>query len=133
MKKIRVAIVSDKAKVWLRPEVKKWIEQNNNLEVVLLEVVLLSRLKISRIRREIVPEKPDLVFITASLLHPEEFNELWGFVKKLRKHLPQSNIVVHTPWLPDSQKEKISEAGANRWIDDRLKGSSLGRALTFQE
>ena len=128
MKKIRVTIVSDKAKVGLRPILKKRIEQNNSLEVV-----LLSRLKISRIRQEIVPKKPDLVFITASLSYPEEFNELWGFVKKLRKHLPQSNIVVHTPWLSDSQKEKISKAGANRWIDDRLKDSFLDRALTFQE
>lgn len=124
MKKIRIVVASDKNKVSLRPRIKIWIEQNSNLEVV-----LLSRLKIFRIRAEIVPKKPTLVFITASLYVFEEFNDLWGFVKKLRKHLPQTKIVVHTPRLLENQREKIFKGGADGWIDDELEYPSLGRAL----
>lgn len=124
MEKIKVAIVSDKKKVSLRPELKSWIEQNTNLEVV-----LLSRLKISRIRSEIVPKNPTLVFITASLTTSEEFNDLWGFVKKLRKNLPQTKIIVHTPQLSENQREKIFKEGADRWIDDKMNYSFLGKDL----
>ena len=124
MEKIRVIIVSDKEKVGLRPKLKSEIEQNNNLEVV-----LLSRLKISRIRGEIVPLKPTLLFITASLYTAEEFNELQGFVKKLKKHLAQASIVVHTPKLRDFKIKEIFEVGADVWIDEKLDYSFLGGVL----
>lgn len=124
MEKNRIVVASDKNKVNLRPRIKSWIEQNSNLEVV-----LLSRLKISRIRGEVVPQNPILVFITVSLYTSAEFNDLWGFVKKLRKHLPQTKIVVHTPRLFEEQREKIFKEGADGWIDDELPPLLLGKAL----
>ena len=124
MEKIRLIVVSDKDRVNLRPKIKSWLEQNNNLEVV-----LLSRLKISRIRGEIKPKNPTLVFITASLYTSEEFNELCGFVKKLRKHLPKTNIIVNTPRLSEDKREKLFEGGVDDWIDDRLEYPFSGRTL----
>ncbi len=124
MEKIRVIIASDKDRVGLRSTLKKWLEQNNNLEVI-----LLSRLKISRIRGEIKPKNPTLVFITASLYTSEELKELCGFVKKLRKHLPKTNIIVNTPRLSEEKRGKLFEGGADDWIDDRLDYPFLGETL----
>lgn len=122
--RIGVAIVSDKEKVGLREKLQVEIEKNPNLNVS-----LLSRVKASRIRQEIKKKNPDMVFITASLYTPEEVNEVCGFVKKLRKHLPQTNIVIHTPQLSTTQREAIFAAGADWWIDDNLAYETLTGAL----
>lgn len=122
--RIGVAIVSDKDRVGLREKLQGEIEKNPHLKVV-----LLSRLKTSRIRQEIKKENPDLVFISASLYTPEEVDELQSFVKKLRKHLPQTNIVVHTPQLSATQQEVIFKAGANGWINHTVPYEILGGAL----
>lgn len=124
MEKLRVVIASDKTKVNLRPELKRRIE-----EIKGIEGVFLSRVKISRIKGEIKPKNPDSVLVTAALKTDEEFRELRGFVRILKKHLPEINIVVHTPRLSDPQRESIFQVGANGWIHDEIENSSLGRAL----
>jgi len=120
MEKDSVVVVSDKSRVGLRLQLKEQIEQSSSSQVV-----LLSRLKISRIRREIVPKNPTLVFITASLDTSEEFKDLLGFVGRLRKHLPRTKIIVHTHRLSDSQRKRIRQEGADGWIDDKLGRSLL--------
>lgn len=122
--RIGVAIVSDKDRVGLREKLQEEIEKNPNLEVT-----LLSRLKTSRIRQEIKKKNPDLVFVTSSLSYPLEFDELRGFVTKLRKHLPQANIVIHSPQLSNEQQEALSEAGANGWITDNSAYETLSLDL----
>lgn len=122
--KIGVAIVSDKSRVDLRPSLQEKIERSPHFEVV-----LSSREKLSRIRQEILRKNPNLVLVTVSLDHPEEFDELLGFVRKLRKHLPEAKIVVNTPWLPNSQRETIFEAGANGWIDEEIADVNLREEL----
>lgn len=119
----RIIVVSDKETAGLRERVKAGIEQSSSFEVV-----CLSRVKISRIRQEIVPQKPSLVFVSAFLFHPEEFRELKGFVKKLKKHLPQTKIIVHTPRLDDVQLKEIFALGVEGWIDERLGYEFLGKA-----
>lgn len=122
--RIGVAIVSDRDRMGLREKLQREIEKNPNLKVN-----LLSRIKTSRIRQEIKTENPDLVFVTASLYRPQEFNELQGFVTKLRKYLPQASIVVHTPQLSNTQREAIFEAGVNCWINHTLAYEALGGVL----
>lgn len=122
--RIRLAIVSDKDKAGLRERLQSEIEKNPNFKVV-----LLSRVKTSRIGQEIKQKNPDMVFITASLYTPEEVDELRGFVRRLRKHLPQTNIVIHTPQLSTTQREVFFEAGANCWINHAEPYEILGGAL----
>lgn len=124
MEKIRVIIVPDKEKVGLRDMLKSEIERDNNLAVI-----LLSRLEISSIRSEIAPQKPDMVFITASLYAKEEqLKELIGFIKKVKKHLPQAKIVIHSFPL-SSQLEEIFRVGADAWVDDKLDYDLLSKIL----
>lgn len=122
--RIGVVIVSDKDRVGLRERLQAEIEKNPRLTVV-----LLSRLKTSRIRQEIKKKNPDMVFVTASLYTPEEVDELQSFIRRLRKHLPQSNIVIHTPQLSTTQQEVFFEAGANCLINHTVPYEILGGAL----
>ena len=123
MEKVRAIIASDKDRVGLRSKLKEWLENDN------LEVILLSRVKISRIRREIKSKNPTLVFITVSLYTSEEFKELCGFIKKLRKHLPETIIIVNTPRLSEYSKGKLFELGADGWINDSVDYPLLSRTV----
>lgn len=124
MERLRTVIVSDKEKAGLRERIRAAMEGMPNLDVV-----LLSRSKISRIRSEIVPKEPAVVLVAASLQHPAEVDELGGFVRKLRRHLPETNIVIHAPGLFEPQLEEIFQAGADAWIDERIAYEYLGSAV----
>lgn len=120
----RAIIAADKETAGVRDKLKESIE-----EVAGLEVIQLSRVKISRIRGEIVKKKPDLVLVTAALRTSQEFDELRGFVRRVRRHLPESKIVIHGPNLFENEVEAVFESGADAWIDERMAQEYIGLAL----
>lgn len=123
MERIRTVIASDRGKAYLGSRLQRELGESGNFEV------FLSREKIARVRGEIKPKQPDLVLVAASLRTDEEIKELRGFVEKVRKHLPQTKIVIHAPLLSYSQREEVLQAGANGWIDDRQGYELLGQTL----
>lgn len=120
----RAVIAADKETAGFRDKLKESIE-----EVAGLEVIQLSRAEISRIRGEIVKKKPDLVLVTAALNTSEEMDELKGFIGRVRRHLPQTKIVIHTPNLFQDEVEAVFKSGADAWIDERMAPEYLGPAL----
>jgi len=123
MGKERIVIASDKENVGLRERIRDGVVRSSGFEVV-----CLSRMKHSRVRQEIVPQEPSLIFLSASLFYPEEFTELEGFVKKLKKHLPQTKIIIHTHRPHEFQLKEIFALGVEGWIDEKLGYEFLGKA-----
>jgi hypothetical protein len=111
--RLRVLIASDKDNVGLRTNLEDVIEGGGSFVVV-----KQSRIKISRIKSEIRPERPDIVLLSASLKNNEEVNELRGFVRKVRRHLPNVMIIVHGPDdIKESERQTINAEG---WISETL-------------
>lgn len=124
MERLQVVVASDKARVTDRPEVKTAIESG-----VAFRVPLVSRVKIARIKAEIVRQNPNIVFTMAALKHPEESNELCGFIRKLRSKVPKTIVIIQTPELTDPQRQQFFEAGANAWVDKAMRRELLNQAL----
>lgn len=123
MERYKAIIASDKEKVTLREKLAEHLEDSG------ISVVHLSRVKKSRIRSEIKPSEPDILLIAVSLYYPEEINELRGFVKSVRRHLPSTKIVIHAPIIDAAHREEILNAGADAWIDEKMAYEYLGQTL----
>jgi len=123
IEKLRVVVAADKARVDDRLEVKTGIESGVAFQVS------LSRVKISRINKEIVPQNPNIIFAMAALEHPGELNDFRGFIQKLRKKVPETTIIIQTPKLADHQRQRFFEAGANAWVDEEMPRELLTQAL----
>lgn len=119
----RIVIASDKSKSGIRYLVARHLAPFENFQVT------ISREKIFRIAHEIVLEDPDLVLVMAALDNAEEYQELGGFVYKLRRHIQDTLIVVHAPVVLDHRRERIFAKGADAWISERQEYRILGRIL----
>ena len=122
--RLSIVIAADKEKVGIRNLMQEKIEATGQFSVL-----KLSRLKISRIAQEIKPQHPDIILVAASLYYPHEFKECTTFIRKLRRHLPESTVISQTPHLTYEQLNAMFEAGAHAWIDERLEYEFLGKAL----
>jgi hypothetical protein len=125
LERFGTAIISDREGANFRDEIKNELEKDG-----IIEVILESRTKISRIKQEIKLKNPKISLVVASSLsNSEEFNDLWGFVRGLNKHLPQTNIIIYSPSLSREETDKIFEKGALACIDDRLGHQFLGPVI----
>ncbi|NIT03652.1 hypothetical protein GTO10_01810 [Candidatus Saccharibacteria bacterium] len=126
MGKKRVIVVSDKDNVEIRERLKEMVEESGEFEIV-----ALSRLKVSRVRSELAPPRPDVVLVSAFLYHPEELLELAGFIRRARRHLPDSTIfILHAPLLLEEEMEPIFKSGVDAWVDERTPAENFGRILS---
>lgn len=121
----RILIAADKSTSGLRETLASSINKKDGIEVI-----GLSRTKISRVRQEIRPQKPDVVLVTADLYNPVDDQELMGFIRKVRKHCPTTRIVIQTRKLRPDKLEQFCEAGANAWIDEQLDHIVEGQVLS---
>ena len=118
---LRVVTASDKDNVGVRSNLNQVITREGEFVVV-----KTSRIKISRINLEIKPSRPDVIFLSASLNTKEEERELRGFINKLRKHVPNAKVVVHSREMPEGVVQNI---GADGWINNTLAEEYIGQAL----
>jgi len=117
--RLKALIVADKDNVGVRQNLGHGVLRDGDFEVI-----GLSRLKISRIRKEIKPKHPDVVLISAALKNEQEIDVLRGFVRKLQKHLADTKVVIHGPDI--DRKEEI---GASGWINEALPHELLSSTL----
>lgn len=89
-----------------------------------------GRLGIAEIKSRIKPFNPNILMAMSALRHTEEFQELRGFVQKVRNSLPNTIIVVQSPVISTAEGiGKFFKAGTKLWIDERLAYPLVARAL----
>jgi hypothetical protein len=117
----RVFILTDVEKRGICLNLKNGVEREG-----ILNVIGITGIRVSLIRSKIKPAFPDVLLICPSLRHEEQSKELRGFVRRIRKHLPNAKIVIHAPEVEEEVKKTIN---ADKWLDERLPHEYLGQEL----
>jgi len=122
--KIRTVVSSESEVAGLRENIKLHLEASQKIEVI-----GFSTTEIAAIRQQIVRKKPDFLLVDHPLFHSENLPELIGFIRKVKKHTPNTEIIIRGPKLVDDETKRLLEAGVFAYINEQVSNELLGPAI----